>query len=151
MLQQSTRYRDILKPAGLQDELRAVLLYSGACWSFLTLFRREGEPNFQAEECDYVASLMPYIAQPLQMQYLRAEAPDSLPFKDPGLLLLTPELVKSRPMLKLTTGYHSCSLKSIFEKTGVSSRRELTWHLATQFQSYQAINLSFSTSDYPTN
>jgi len=55
----SALYRNVLSPAGFRDELRAALMYKGACWGFLTLFRRCGRPFFTEEERLFIASLVP--------------------------------------------------------------------------------------------
>jgi hypothetical protein len=38
----SARYRDIMRPIGLGDELRAALVAAGACWGYLCLHRQDG-------------------------------------------------------------------------------------------------------------
>jgi DNA-binding CsgD family transcriptional regulator len=95
----STRYREILAPAGMEDELRAALTYNGACWGFLTLFRNQGEPLFSLEECAFVTSLIPYLAQPLQHDFLNVSSHGHSVPVDPGILILTPELtiISSNP------------------------------------------------------
>ena len=42
------RYRDIFRPLGLGDELRAVLRVGGACWGYLCLHREAGAAFSQA-------------------------------------------------------------------------------------------------------
>ncbi len=42
----SARYRDIMAPLGLGDELRAAFRASGACWGFLCVHREDGPLGF---------------------------------------------------------------------------------------------------------
>jgi len=92
-LDQSARYRDVLKPTGLGDELRAALRYDGVCWGYLTMFRREDMPLFQEAECQWIASLVPSIAYHIRQLILAlpAAAP-SEPHTGPGILTLTDQL-----------------------------------------------------------
>src|SRR3954452_9327199 len=43
-LEASARYRDVFRPMGLGDELRAVLRVGGVCWGCLCLHREAGAP-----------------------------------------------------------------------------------------------------------
>lgn len=44
----SSRYRDLLVPAGLGPELRSVFVADRACWGALILVRRAGQPDFES-------------------------------------------------------------------------------------------------------
>ena len=44
--QSSHRYRDLLRPNGFGDELRAVLRVDGRVWALCSLFRERGRPSF---------------------------------------------------------------------------------------------------------
>jgi len=46
----SPRYRDIMRPVGLGDELRAALVVGGHCWGYLCLHREDGAFGFTAAE-----------------------------------------------------------------------------------------------------
>jgi DNA-binding CsgD family transcriptional regulator len=59
----SPRYRQLLRPMGLSDELRAVLRAGDAAWATLTMWRRDGEPPFDADEIDLVADLTEPLGQ----------------------------------------------------------------------------------------
>ncbi|MGK9430575.1 hypothetical protein ACSSTO_11745 [Bacillus atrophaeus] len=54
------------RPAGLEDELRAVLMRKGKCWGYITLLRCSGEPLFQPEERDLLAAAAPVIGNALR-------------------------------------------------------------------------------------
>ncbi len=49
---ESARYRDIMRPFGLGDELRAALVVGGHCWGYLCLHREDGALGFTAAEAD---------------------------------------------------------------------------------------------------
>jgi hypothetical protein len=53
----SPRYRDLIRPHGLEDELRCVLRADGRPWGLLALFRAGGEPPFDAADNALVGSL----------------------------------------------------------------------------------------------
>jgi DNA-binding CsgD family transcriptional regulator len=53
----STRYREVLGPNGVGDELRAVLRADGEPWASIGLYREEGRPAFSTEEAELVAAL----------------------------------------------------------------------------------------------
>jgi DNA-binding CsgD family transcriptional regulator len=90
---QSLRYRDILAPLSLGDELRAALIVSGACWGFMCLHRDLSSPRFTPAEIAFINRLAPHIAEGLRTALLlgsmtkRAEIPD-----EPGLLILADDL-----------------------------------------------------------
>lgn len=67
-LMKSKRYRNVLKFAGLGDELRVAFVYKRKCWGFLSLFRNEDEPFFSDEDCTYLISIMPAIAKVLRVK-----------------------------------------------------------------------------------
>jgi DNA-binding CsgD family transcriptional regulator len=91
-LARSQRYREILAPLALEDELRAVLSTGNVCWGFLCLHRAQSSPNFTLTEAAYLARLTPHFAQGLRTALLlenttAAKLPD-----EPGLLLLAEDL-----------------------------------------------------------
>lgn len=52
---QSQRFRDVLAPMGVIDELRGAAKDGEATWGFVHLFRRDGKRPFSADEADVVA------------------------------------------------------------------------------------------------
>jgi DNA-binding CsgD family transcriptional regulator len=91
-LEQSPRYREILAPLALGDELRVALITSGVCWGFLCLHRERLSSPFSGAEAAFIGRLSPHIAYGLRISLLLKgtagpEAPDA-----PGLLLLSEDL-----------------------------------------------------------
>ena len=94
----STRYRDIMRPVGLGDELRAALMVDGHCWGYLCLHREDGELGFTAAEAALVRRLAPHIAHALRQAVL-LHCPTGNAHDRPGVVLLDEqmELVASTP------------------------------------------------------
>ncbi|MEK4207667.1 MULTISPECIES: helix-turn-helix transcriptional regulator [Paenibacillus] len=70
----SARYQKVLSPAGFEDELRAVLVHGDACWGYLTLYRKSGQPVFSREDCEWIALILPEIAA--RMRAFSLELPE---------------------------------------------------------------------------
>jgi DNA-binding CsgD family transcriptional regulator len=91
-VERSPRYREILAPLALGDELRAALITSGVCWGFLCLHRDRSSPHFTPTEVAFIGRLTPHMAEGLRTALLLGgitglEVPD-----EPGLLLLADDL-----------------------------------------------------------
>ena len=69
-LDRSQRYREILAPHALGDELRAVLSTGNVCWGFMCLHRAHGSPHFTLAEAAYLARLTPHFAEGLRTALL---------------------------------------------------------------------------------
>lgn len=96
-LTQSARYRDILEPLALGDELRAALLTGGNCWGFLCLHRERSSGPFRADEAAFLERIAPHIAEGLRKALLLGSIQVTDPagepgFDEPGLLLLAENL-----------------------------------------------------------
>ncbi|MGD9527348.1 MAG: LuxR C-terminal-related transcriptional regulator [Pseudonocardia sp.] len=94
----SARYRDIMRPVGLGDELRAALVVDGRCWGYLCLHREDGALGFTIAEADLVRRLSPHIAHALRQAVLLHPAVPERPL-GPGVVVLDEqmELVASTP------------------------------------------------------
>jgi DNA-binding CsgD family transcriptional regulator len=88
----SPRYRDIMRPLGLGDELRAALRTGADCWGYLCLHREDGAHGFTAAEVTAVARLSPSIAQVLRHAVLLWEPAHPAASPEPGVLVLTDAL-----------------------------------------------------------
>jgi DNA-binding CsgD family transcriptional regulator len=88
----SARYRNLLRPNGFDDELRAVLRTEGAAWAAVSLFRERGRPPFDAAEIDLVGRVSAPLAEAVREHAL----PDGEPAGDtgvpgPGLMVFAPD------------------------------------------------------------
>ncbi len=89
-LNRSQRYRDMLAPLAMGDELRSIFVADAACWGTLCL-HREGSVYTPAE-ADFVAKLAPHIADGLRKALLLTSAPPEKAPDGPGVLILTDDL-----------------------------------------------------------
>jgi DNA-binding CsgD family transcriptional regulator len=87
----SERYREIMRPLGLGDELRAALIVGGQCWGYLCLHREDHELGFTSAEAAVLARLSPHIAQALRTALL-LPGPAVDPGLKPGVVLLADDL-----------------------------------------------------------
>ena len=87
-VEQSQRYREILAPLGLGDELRAALITRDVCWGVLCLHRERTSPPFDPAEVAFLRRIAPSLAEGLRASLLLGAvmAPESS--DAPGLLLL---------------------------------------------------------------
>jgi DNA-binding CsgD family transcriptional regulator len=88
-LHRSQRYRDILAPLALGDEMRAVFVADGACWGTLCLHREQNTPEFTTPEAAFLAQLTPHIAESLRKALLLAHVSMSTTPDEPGVLVLS--------------------------------------------------------------
>ncbi|HEY5031907.1 MAG TPA: helix-turn-helix transcriptional regulator [Actinomycetes bacterium] len=84
----SARYRDIFEPLGLEDELRAVLRFRGACWGFVCLHREQARSTFSDDEVRFVRRVAPYLAEGIRMGLLHQACDVASPTDGPGLVML---------------------------------------------------------------
>jgi len=88
----SMRYRDILRPLGLGDELRAALVTGSECWGYLCLHRGDHPLGFTDSEAGLIARLGPHLAHALRQSVLvHGSAATAIP-QAPGVVLLTDDL-----------------------------------------------------------
>jgi len=85
----SRRFRTFIEPLGFDDELRVVLRAGGAPWGTATLYRRRGEPAFDAAEVGLVAELSAPLGEALRVGARAASGGGATPVArtGPGLLL----------------------------------------------------------------
>ena len=82
----SARHRDIFRPLGLGDELRAVLRCGGACWGCLCLHREAGAA-FSEDEVAYIRRLTLRVAEGIRAGMLAASVEACDPADAPGLVV----------------------------------------------------------------
>ena len=59
----SARYRDVMAPLRLGDELRAALVSGGRCWAVLCLHRESSPTGFSPRELALLRRLVPHLAE----------------------------------------------------------------------------------------
>lgn len=92
-LEASPRYREIIEPLHLGDELRVALVAGGLCWGAMCLHREAASPPFTSGEATFLASLAPILAEGVRggllARRLGSVGADGL---GPGLIVLGPGL-----------------------------------------------------------
>jgi DNA-binding CsgD family transcriptional regulator len=86
-MEESARYRDIFRPLGFGDELRAVLRLRSTCWGYLCLHREAGA-TFSADEVRYVRRLAPFLAEGIRTGLLSASIELQDAADGPGLVVV---------------------------------------------------------------
>ncbi|MCA9914059.1 MAG: GAF domain-containing protein [Anaerolineaceae bacterium] len=88
----SQRYRDMLMPMAIEDELRAIFVTEGACWGTLCLHRERSKVRYTPAEADFMTQLAPHIADGLRKALLLDSLPQGNPPDGPGVLILADDL-----------------------------------------------------------
>jgi len=88
-LHRSQRYRDILEPLALGDEMRAVFVTNAACWGTLCLHLEQSAPEYTTAQAAFLAQLTPHIAEGLRKALLLANASMTTTPDGPGILILS--------------------------------------------------------------
>lgn len=86
---QSSRYREMLLPLGMEDELRAIFASDGACWGTLCLHRGKSKSGYTRAEADFLTQLAPHIADGLRKAVLLEKVFQEYAPASPGVLLVT--------------------------------------------------------------
>ncbi|MBS1679719.1 MAG: LuxR family transcriptional regulator [Actinobacteria bacterium] len=90
-LDRSRRHRELMRPHGFDDELRAAIVGPGGAWGAIALQRGAGERRFDRDDADLLASLSPVLAEGLRQTVLLAaatNAEDAAGDTEVGMLLL---------------------------------------------------------------
>ena len=88
----SPRYRDILAPLGLGDEIRVALSVGGLCWGVLCLHRSASVRGFDATELDLLRRVAPDLAKGLRRSFTLYPTATSAPGSGPGIIILDADL-----------------------------------------------------------
>jgi DNA-binding CsgD family transcriptional regulator len=91
-LHRSQRYRDMLTPMAMDDELRAIFVTDAACWGTLCLHREQAGDDDTSAEAAYLAQLVPHIADGLRKALLLDNASVAKTPDGPGVLILAEDL-----------------------------------------------------------
>lgn len=86
----STRYRDVLAPAGIPFELRAAFVNRGRCWGAVHIARREERHDFSAQDANALAQLTGVIADGIRTALRFDAARQAHDGTAPGLIVLGP-------------------------------------------------------------
>ncbi len=88
----SPRYRDIMAPLSLGDELRAALVVGGRCWGVMCLHREDGPAGFNDTELRIIGRLVPHLAEALRRAVLLERASAEPAAQGPGIIVLDDDL-----------------------------------------------------------
>jgi len=86
----STRYREIMAPLGLGDELRAALVTASGCWGYLCLHRAESPYGFTAAEVRLVERVAASLGNGCRLS-LAGPGTEGLVAVTPGVVVLHPD------------------------------------------------------------
>jgi DNA-binding CsgD family transcriptional regulator len=89
----SARYREIMGPLGLGDELRAALIAGKECWGVLCLHREDASHGFDGREADLIRRISPHVAEGLRRAVtMTPTAADTAAARAPGIIVLDENL-----------------------------------------------------------
>jgi len=88
----SARYRDILTPLELGDEIRVALSVGGLCWGVLCLHRSASVKGFDATELDLLRRVAPDLAKGLRRSFTLYPTATTAPGGGPGIIILDADL-----------------------------------------------------------
>jgi len=88
MLSTSARYRDLLRPRGIEHELRASFVSDGSCWAACALYRKASTSDFSVNDADFLSSLSKLVAEGFKRSLLLADVTNEPAAHGPGLVLL---------------------------------------------------------------
>jgi DNA-binding CsgD family transcriptional regulator len=91
-LHRSPRYRDMLTPMAMGDEMRAIFVTDAACWGTLCLHREQAEAEYTSAEAAYLSQLAPHIADGLRKALLLDNASLAKTPDGSGVLILAEDL-----------------------------------------------------------
>ncbi len=86
----SLRYRELLAPFGVLDELNALFIVDGRCWGGVRAYRYgEGSRPFDHDDLDALGSVVQPVAEGLRLAFLRAAIESGAELEDPpGIVTL---------------------------------------------------------------
>jgi DNA-binding CsgD family transcriptional regulator len=84
----SPRYREIMAPLSLGDELRAAFVVGGRCWGVMCLHRENSAAGFVEDELSFIRRLVPRVALGLRDAVLVERALGEPTNTGPGIVVL---------------------------------------------------------------
>jgi DNA-binding CsgD family transcriptional regulator len=90
----SARFREVMAPLGLGDELRVALMSRGQCWGVLCLHRAAAAAGFDADEIALVRHIAPLLADGIRrgIAVAAANRDNVSPPNGTGVIVLGPDL-----------------------------------------------------------
>ena len=88
----SPRYREIMGPLGLGDELRAALVTPAGCFGYLCLHRADSPHGFTDAEVRLIGRLAPHLGAACRQALARPYRAMGGPGAGPGVIVLHPDL-----------------------------------------------------------
>ena len=88
----SRRYREVLRPSGLEHELRLLFRLDAGLWGALILFRGPDAPDFSPAEADLLERATSGVAAAIRREMVLTEIAHPHDVDGPGLLLLSDAL-----------------------------------------------------------
>jgi DNA-binding CsgD family transcriptional regulator len=85
--ERSTRYREILRPLGLTEELRAAFVTRSGTWAAAGLFRQRGAPAFNTEELRFIAGITSMVAEGFRSSLIISTIDTDQAPETPGIIL----------------------------------------------------------------
>lgn len=87
-LEISPRWRDLMRPRGIQHELRMAFTDSGNTWGVGGMYRGVARPDFDAEEVRLIRALSPLIAEGMRRAVLMTAMSSSDSVRGPGVVVV---------------------------------------------------------------
>jgi DNA-binding CsgD family transcriptional regulator len=87
----SERFRELMAPLGLGDELRAALVVDGWCWGVLCLHRARAAAGFDERDAALLRRVGPHLARGLRAGLLSAPRTTGSDDVAPGVLVVAPD------------------------------------------------------------
>lgn len=88
-LHRSQRYREMLAPMSMGDELRAIFVADTACWGTLCLHREAAKTGYTPAEAAALAQVIPHIADGLRKALILSRVSSTTTPYGPGVMILT--------------------------------------------------------------
>jgi DNA-binding CsgD family transcriptional regulator len=89
----SPRYRDLMAPLGMGDEVRIALLSRGRCWGVMCLHREDDDQGYDDDELAFLSAAAPLLGEGLRRALAVTGGVASEPIPGgPGVLILSPDL-----------------------------------------------------------
>jgi len=86
--ERSPRYHTLVRPFGLEAELRAAFVADGSCWGGLAMFRGPDQPGFAEADGTFLAGLSRPMAEGIRTALVLQATGDVESPEAPGLVLL---------------------------------------------------------------